>query len=306
MRLLLALTALLLAVPATAQDYVLQLAYETETTGTDGEVTSSASGRQAIAERVIATTPEGIEAEFSLPFDPEDIRGNERWMFPARMTIAPDGTMTLRNAEELAARNAAWLAEAEWTAEVCSRWAFSWTAVQIRCDPGAAIEAVEGYGMHPGGLAEGQPFALEGALGPVVLSRKGESAGRIVLTGTGPVDPAHIRKQEALGALVVAEVSGEKLTPEQAEAKAAGIAASGTLTVTFEVDAAGMVWKREDASDITITGSEFSDGTRRARQTVTRLPRADWERERAEREAAEDAADPMADPNPEAGAVEAD
>lgn len=278
MRLTLTLAALILAAPATAQDYVLQLAYETETRGDDGEVTSSASGRQALAEKVIARTPAGTEAEYALPFDPEDIRGNERWMFPARVMIAPDGTMTLRNAGELAARNAAWLAEAEWTTEVCSRWSFSWTAVQIRCDPEAAIEAVAGYGMHPNTLAEGQPFALEGALGPVVLSRAGESEGRVVLTGSGPVDPAHIRQQEALGALVVAEVSGETLTPEEAEARAAGITATGTLTVTFEVDASGMVWKREDRSEITLTGSEYRDGTTRARQTVTRLPRAEWDR----------------------------
>jgi hypothetical protein len=302
MRLALTIAALILAAPATAQDYVLQLAYETETRGDDGEVTSSASGRQPIAEKVIAATPEGTELEYALPFDPEDVRGNERWMFPARMRVAPDGTLTILNTEELLARNAAWLAEAEWTTEVCSRWAFSWTAVQIRCDPEAAIEAVETYGMHPGRIAEGQPFALEGALGPVVLSRAGESEGRIVLTGSGPVDPAHIRKQEALGALVVAEVSGEQLTSEQAEARAAGITASGTLTVTFEVDASGMVWKREDRSEITLAGSEYRDGTTRARQTVTRLPRAEWDRLIAEAEAAEEGADP----NPEAGTTEVD
>jgi hypothetical protein len=183
---------------------------------------------------------------------------------------------------------------------VCSRWGFTWTAFQVRCDPEAAIEAVETYGMHPGAIAEGKPYALEGALGPVVLARSGERDGRVLLTGSGPVDPAFIRAQEARGALVVAEVSGEKLTPEQADAKAAAITASGTLAVTFEVDTTGMVWKREDTSEVTVTGSEFSDGTRRSRQTVTRLPRADWDRLLAAEEAEAEAADLMADPNPEA------
>ena len=73
--------AALLAAPAAAQDYVLQLEYETETTSEEGDVTNGSSGRQPIAERILAATPDGIEAEFSLPFDPEDIRGNERWMF---------------------------------------------------------------------------------------------------------------------------------------------------------------------------------------------------------------------------------
>lgn len=154
--------------------------------------------------------------------------------------------------------------------------------------------------MQPGRIAEGQPFALKGALGPVVLARAGENEGRIVLTGTGPVDPAFIREREARGALVVAEVSGETLTPDEATAKSAAITATGTLTVTFEVDAAGLVWRREDRSEITLKGSDFSDGTTRSRQTVTRLPRAEWERLMAEREAAEEAQDPMADPNPAA------
>lgn len=299
MRLALTL-ALIFAAPAAAQDYVLQLEYETETRGADGEVTSSASGRQPIAEKVIAASPEGTEVEYSLPFDPEEIRGNERWMFPARMRVAPDGTKTILNPEDLLARNAAWLAEADWPREVCSRWGFSWTAYQVRCDVEAAIEAAETYGMQPGRIVEGQPFALDGALGPVVLARAGESEGRIVLTGSGPVDPAFIREREARGALVVAEVSGETLTPEEAAAKAAAITATGTLTVTFEIDAQGLVWRREDRSEITTTGSEFSDGTRRAVQTVTRLPRAEWDRLVAEREAAEEAGDPMTDPNPEA------
>jgi hypothetical protein len=283
---LLTLTAaLLLAAPATAQDYVLRLEYEAETTGAEGDVTSSSSGRQAIAERVIAATAQGTEVEYALPWDDEDIRGNEKWMFPVRLMVAPDGSKTILNAPELLARNAAWLAEAEWTREVCSRWVFSWTAVQIRCDPAAAIEAVDTYGMRPGTIAEGQPFALEGALGPVTLTRAGEQDGRIVLTGSGLVDPAYIREREARGALVVAEVSREALTPEEAEAKAATISATGTLTVTFEIDADGMVWKRVDRSEITLVGSAFSDGISRAEQTVTRLTRADWDRLQAEEDA---------------------
>jgi hypothetical protein len=286
MRLALLTAALvLLAVPAAADDYVLRLEFETETTGDEGSITSSSSGRQAIAEKVIAATAQGTEVEYALPWDDEDIRGNEKWMFPVRLMVAPDGSKTILNEAELVARNAVWLAEAEWTREVCSRWGFSWTAYQVRCDPAAAIEAVETYGMRPGTIAEGQPFALEGALGPVTLMRSGAQDGRIVLTGSGPVDPAFIREREARGALVVAEVSRETLTPEEAEAQAATISATGTLTVTFEIDADGMVWKRVDRSEITLAGSAFSDGISRAVQTVTRLPRADWDRAQAEEDA---------------------
>jgi len=298
MRHAIAIAALLTAAPAAAQEYVLALEYQTSTKGGQYDSSSSSSGRQAIAERVIAATPEGVEAEYTLPFDSEEIRGNERWMFPARIRIAADGGKTLLNPDELAACNAAWLAEAKWPREACSRWLFTWTAVQIRCDPEAAVEAVESYGMRPGRIAEGQPFALKGALGPVLLARAGEADGRTILTGSGPVDVAFLRESAAQTALVLAEMTGKTLTLD--EAQAAVITASGTVSVTFEVDAAGMIWKRIDRSEITVTGDPDGDETRRAESTVTRLTRDAWDRRQAEEEAADQADDPMADPNPEA------
>lgn len=294
------LAALILAAPAAAQDYVLEVEYSNSAEGTDGGSHSSSEGRQAIAERVIAVTGDGVEAEYTIPDDREDVRGNERWMFPARIRILADGSKTLLNPQELAARNAAWLTEAQWPREVCSRWLFTWTAIQILCDPEAAIEAIESYGMSPGRIAEGEAIALEGALGPIVLARTGEVDGRSILTGSGPVDVAYLRESAARTALVVAEIMDETLTPEAAQTQAAAITASGTVSVTFEVDTAGMVWKRTDRSEINITGDADGDETRRGERTVTRLTREDWDRRQAEAEAA----DPTADPNPEAEAAE--
>lgn len=296
--------ALILAAPAAAQDFVLAMDYETSTEGGEDGSSSSSSGRQAIAERLVAVTRDGTEVEYTLPYDPEDVRGNERWMFPARIMVAPDGAKTLRNESELVARSEAWLAAMEWPREVCSRWTFSWTAYQIRCDTPAAIEVIESYGMQPGRIGEGQAYALKGARGPVLLARAGEAEGRVILTGSGPVDVGFLRDEDARAALVVAEVSREALTPEAAAAASAAITATGTVSVTFEVDAAGTVWRREDVSDYTMTGSQYRDGRTRARTTVTRLTRAEWERREAEREAEAEAADPMADPNPEAEAAE--
>jgi hypothetical protein len=300
-QILLTAALLLAAAPAAAQDYVLAMDYETSTEGGEDGANSSSSGRQAIAERIIAAKPDGTELEYTLPYDPEDVRGNDRWLFPARVQVAADGTMALLNADELTARADAWLAEMEWPREVCSRWTFSWTAYQIRCDNAAALEAADSYGMQPGRIAEGQAFALKGASGPVVLTRKGEAEGRVILTGSGPVDVCFLREEDARAALVLAEISRKALTPEAAAAASAAVTASGTVSVTFEIDAAGLVWRREDVSDYTMTGSQYRDGRTRARSTVTRLTRAEWERRQAEVEAV----DPEADPDPEAEAAEA-
>ena len=129
MRHTIALAALILATPAAAQDFVLALEYQTNTEGGEDNSSSSSSGRQAIAERIIAVTGDGVEAEYTIPNDPEDVRGNERCMFPARIRFAADGGKILLNPDELAERNAAWLAEAKWPRELCSRWLFTWTAV---------------------------------------------------------------------------------------------------------------------------------------------------------------------------------
>lgn len=296
--------AFVVSTPAAAQDYVLAMDYETGIEGGEDGSRSSSHGRQAIAERILAATPEGVEAEYTLPYDPEEVRGNDRWLFPARIRTAPDGSKTVLNEAELLARSEAWLAEMEWPREVCSRWSFSWTAYQIRCDVAAAVETVESYGMQPGRIAAGAPFALKGALGPVVLARAGETEGRVILEGSGPVDVAFLREEDARAALVVAEVSHEALTPEEAAARSAAITATGTVSVRFEVDAAGMVWRREDTSDYTMTGSRYREGRTRARTTVTRLPRAEWERKEAEEDAAAGLADPVADTDPEADAAE--
>lgn len=274
------LAAIASAPPLAAQDYVLVMAYERSTSGAEGEGSSSASGNQAIGERVLAETPRGTEVEYAIPGDPEAVRGNERWMFPARVLVTPDGGKTLLNEGELAKRNAAWLAEAGWTREMCSRWIFTWTALQIRCDPAAALEAIEDFGMRPGKVSQGQPFTTQGVLGALAMTSGAEREGRAVLTGSGPVDPDFLRKQAASAALAIGEISRRPVTPAAAEAEAAGIAAEGTVSVTLEVDAAGMVWRREQVSDYRLTGARHGNGRHRARVTVTRLTRADWERER--------------------------
>lgn len=278
------LLVMALATPAAAQDYVLQLRYEESTADASGAGSGSASGQQAIAERELADTPDGVTVEYSLPGDAADVLGNESWMFPARILIAPDGRKSVLNADELAARNAAWLARAQWPPEVCERWLFTWTAIQIRCDPAAAIDAVETFGMRPGRLAEGQSIPLPGALGAVLLTRTGERNGHLLLTGTGPVDPAFVRAEAARTAMVVAEVSGTDLTQEQADAEAAAITASGTLSVTFEVDQAGLVWRREDHSEVLVTDGQQQTEQRRASQTVTRMSRAQWEEAQVEQD----------------------
>lgn len=284
-RCLLPLAAAIIVYPAVAQDYVLSLEYETKSEGlVELASRSSSSGRQTLAERVITETQAGSEIEYSIPGPSDEIRGNAKWMFPVRVLVAPDGTKTILNQGDLSTRLDAWLSEAEWTREVCSRWLFTWTAIQVRCDPQAAIESVEAYGMRPGRVAEGEEITLVGVAGPVILEKAGTRDGHDLLVASGPIDPHFLREQEAQAALVIAEISGEDLTPEAAAAQIAGIDATGTVSVEFEIDDAGLVWRRTETNDLIVTGRERGgDETRWSVHTVTRNLRSAWDEQQQDR-----------------------
>jgi len=135
---------------------------------------------------------------------------------------------------------------------------------------------VEAYGMRPGRVAEGEEIALVGVAEPVVLTGAGTRDGHHLLVASGPVDPHFVREQEVQTALIVAEISGENLSPEAADAQAAGIDATGTVTVEFAIDDTGLVWRRTETSDMVVTGREQCDETRWSVQTVTRTLKSDW------------------------------
>ncbi len=263
---------------ASATDaYVLRLEYETssQSLAEPGD-RSSSRGHQTLSERPIRETAAGTEIEYATPGPPEEVRGNASWMFPVRLLVASDGRKTVLNPEQLETRLTTWLERAEWSREVCSKWLFTWTAIQVRCDPDAAIEAVETFGMRPGQITEGAQFEPTGDLVPVVLTRTGFRDGRTVLSAVARIDPQSVRAGATKTALVPAQISGEDLPPEAAALQAAGLGATGTLTVEFEVDEAGLIWKRVDTREIVVTGGDNGDEVRRSSQTVTRIGLAEW------------------------------
>lgn len=263
---------------ASASDaYVLRLEYETTSQSlAEPDNRSSSRGHQTLSERPIRETAAGTEIEYAPPGPPEEVRDNASWMFPLRLLVTSDGRKTVLNPEQLETRLTAWLEKADWSREVCSKWLFTWIAIQVRCDPGAAIEAVETFGMRPGQITEGAQFEPAGALVPVVLTWTGFRDGRMVLSAVARIDPQFVRAGATETALVVAQISGEDLSAEDAALQAAGIGATGTLTVEFEVDEAGLIWKRVDTSEIVMTGGNNGDEVRRSSQTVTRFRSAEW------------------------------
>lgn len=268
----------MLHAPVIAQEeYVLLLEYETESQSDEGSGSSKSSGRQALAERVIARRDAGTEIEYSIPGDAERIKGNAIWMYPARVLVSAAGEKTLLNGEEINQRVDEWLEKANWPREICGRWIFTWTAYHIRCDLPAIIDEVEGYGMRPGDVKEGEAIRVYSQVEPAVLIKTGETKNRTILAAEVGIDPAVIRQDEAEMMVAVAEMTGKELTLDQALAELIDFKAEGVIRLVLEVDANGLVWRRIESMDMQVSGLKSGEEVRRSSNTVTRYSKANFD-----------------------------
>ncbi len=263
------------AAAASQPDYVLVQTYETSFIQA-GSSSGSASGRTALTERVIAQSADGTEIDYSIPQDPADARGSAIWMYPARVLIGPNGDKRVLNAQELDARVDEWLASADWTRDACSRWLFTWTAVQIRCDPAAVIEVIEANDMRPGTIAEGVLLDIPGYGISAYLREAGMRGNRRLFIAEAELDSDWARRKGAEVAVAVAEMNGETLAFEDALIAEAEVETSGTIRIEFEVDDAGLVWGRTSEVEELVIKPSQTDELRRMRSTVTRFTYDDW------------------------------
>lgn len=273
-----ALLAVTFSTHVIAQDeYVLLLEYKSSSGNPENPSSSRSSGKQAIAERVINRTEAGTEIEYSIPGDPERVKGNAMWMYPARVVVSPAGEKTLLNGEEINQRIDEWLEKANWPREICGRWIFTWTAYHIRCDLPAIIDEVEGYGMRPGDVKDGEAIRVYSQVEPAVLTKTGETKNRTILAAEVGIDPAVIRQDEAEMMVAVAEMTGKELTLDQALAELVDLKAEGTIRVELEVDANGLVWRRSENINLQVSGLKSGEEVRRSSNTVTRYTQANFD-----------------------------
>lgn len=257
-------------------DYVLVQKYEYSSEDLDGGGSGSGSGNTVLAERIIEQLSGAVEIEYSIPGDFSKVRGNAMWMFPARVMVASDGTKTLLNTAELEERVDSWLNEAKWPRELCGQWIFTWTAMQILCDPAAVIDQIEANDMRPGILAEGRVIKLnDNELEAVLSEIESDDLGR-VFTATAQINSEFARRQAAQSKIIAAQVRGVEITMEQAREQVASMTAEGSVTVTFTVDEEGVVLKRAETYDITVRDDEDGGNRRIGTSTVFRVSYEDW------------------------------
>lgn len=275
MNLRIAMSAALLSLSSTAaradepgQSYYLLLSHQEKSEDTTGN-TSSSSGRDDRVERIIEVSDLGLIVEFDLPAE----KGGERkpidWQFPARMLINPDGTMTLLNEAELAARNAEWRRLAGIEESACGQWYFTWNAFKIECDPQSVVANLEIYSLRYGMPAEGLELAFANTLSPARLRDCSDEGGAVTLCADYLLDPEKIRESRIENDKIVASMLG-KDTRSGAASDRVSEQIEGTLELRLYLNDQGHVWKRIVSSTIKTTLASGEVETSTTREELTR------------------------------------
>lgn len=214
--------------------------------------------------------PDGVELEYDLPDDSTAEDRLRNWQFPTRVWRPLDGPLQLRNAAELAARVDGWLKAFGMTRAICGKWIFTWNAFRIDCDPQMVLKTIEGYSFNPAVVAEGTPYAHPDARAPGRLKRQSAREGGAVFIAQLVPDGTAVIRAQADTDLLVAEVSGKKLTLAEALRNHASERISGSITVTLDTDAAGEVWRRTTVTKLEVAAPDGKVEHREVTETLKR------------------------------------
>lgn len=245
--------------------------YTTSDQGSDGS-TSSSSGHDTILERVIGAREGGVELEYDLSRDATAEDRARSWQFPTRVFRPPSGPMKLLNRAELETRVDGWLKTAGWSRAVCGRWIFTWNAFRIECDPQSVIETIEEYDLRFTKLREGATYRDTMARQPGALTRTATSPTGEIYRALMDVDSDVVRRSRAESDVAAGEIMRKPVTLDAALRERAKESISGTISVAFDADSAGNVWRRTKVTKLETRKPNGVLETSTATEIVTRGP----------------------------------
>ncbi len=251
------------------QEYEIRKSYETSESRSDGG-SGSSQGTDTLLERVIDVRADGIELEFDLPKDATAQERSREWKFPARVFKPSKGPLQLLNRPELEARLARWLEAAKWTRAICGRWIFTWNAFRIDCEPQTVIDVVESYDLTLAELRDGALYHDTATRGPGTFVRKSTGPDTVTFSALMEVDHDAVRRARAEGDVVVGEMMQKPVTLDSALRERAKQSISGTISVTYETDAAGNPRRRTKVTKLHIKSPDGTSETTTATETVER------------------------------------
>lgn len=257
--------------PATSagEQFEITTSYETTQISSHGGSSGSSNGQDTLLERVVGVSQGGLELEYDLTRDASKAERARSWQFPARVFKPTVGPMQLLNAGDLELRLEKWLGLGKMTREACGRWIFTWNAFRIECDPQSVLKTIEAFDLRSFNPREGIPYRSNDARGPGILKREAtettDQAYRVDLD----IEPDIVRRAHAESDVVVGEITEKPVTLEGALIERAKEEISGTISVIFETNADGGVWRRTKVTKININKPGESAETKTAVETVS-------------------------------------
>ncbi|MFN4185877.1 MAG: hypothetical protein ACK4M6_13945 [Hyphomonas sp.] len=248
--------------------YEIRLESKTQSSGANGS--GSSSSRSTMVERVLKVHADGVELEFDLPPGTPPEQRKREWLFPARVFKSTDGTLELRNVEELEARLDIWLESGGVDRVHCGKWLFTWTAVQINCDPYSVLETLKVFDLRLGEIQEGKFLNDPLAKMPTPLKLEVGSETNLYVADF-ELDAAVLRRQLAETDVVVSEIMYEQpLSLAEAIEARSSEAVSGTLRMRVEADTEGNVIRRTRLSNTEVKQADGSVDRTTVTETVSR------------------------------------
>ena len=230
--------------PRVGDEFEITRRYETSRQSDDGLASGSSQGRTIILERIVAVRDGGLELIYDLPKTSTKADRAREWQFPARVFRPSRGPMQLLNAAQLEIRLERWLKAAKWTRAMCGRTIFTWNAFRIECDPKAILETIASYDLRLPDIREGAAYREKGTLAPTPLIKRNGAAGSQSLSATMEIDPEIVRRSLAETDVTVGEIMQQPTALEAALRERAKETISGTIVVTFDLDAPDNVVRR--------------------------------------------------------------
>lgn len=237
--------------PNVGDEYEISKSYETSNRTSDNLSSGSSSGRDAILERIIGVSAAGLEVEYDFPREASREDRASNWQFPARVLIPPDGPMRLLNEGELEARVEPWLKSAGWTRAVCGKTIFTWNAFRIECDPQSVIENIKAFDLISADIREGAPYRDAMARAPGVLAKEASGPDGDTFSVALEVEADAVLHARANSDVVVGEILGKPVTFAEARARRSEQEVSGTISITFDTDSVGNIWRRTKTTKLT-------------------------------------------------------
>ncbi|NJC05833.1 hypothetical protein GGQ97_001626 [Sphingomonas kaistensis] len=253
--------------PVPGRVHLVRSSYQTRETGEGSN--SSSNGSDTVVEWLIDRRGASEVVELDYTADtPKEARTS--WQLPVRFLRTPGGEVQLLDPAGMEARVDPWLRRAKLTRAICGRTIFTWNAFTIRCDLDSVKELIAKYDLRSVTPREGAAYKAKGAATAAPLKRQQDGSAQL-LTATSQIDPEQFREAAATTAILVAEISGKKLAPEEARARFAANRYAGTITTTFTLDAGGEPIRRVEQLKLELV-DEGGTSVREETRTLERLP----------------------------------